>query len=99
MSLHHYPRTPKRAMTLALLLLVSAHCGWSRQFWHITSTTAPGITWVPRADQPHTDHVEMSGRRVSVVLRYGIDAAGRFTLNKSMVWPICAPCPTTPTPA
>ena len=83
----------KRVLNLTLLLLVSCHCGWSRQFWHITSTTAPGITWVPRADQPHTDHVEMSGRRVSVVLRYGIDAAGRFTLNKRMVWPMLRTLP------
>lgn len=47
-----------------------------------------GITWKPAGDIPHNDHIEMSGKRVSVVLRYGVNAEGAFQINKSMVWPL-----------
>ena len=44
------------------------------------------IRWIPQKKEAHQDHIEMSGKTVSVVLRYGVKN-GKFTLNKSMVWP------------
>ena len=35
----------------------------------------------------------MSGKSVSVVLRYGVDREGNFTLNKGMVWPLLRTVP------
>ena len=50
------------------------------------------ISWQPEKKETHQDHIEMSGKSVSVVLRYGVDK-GKFTLNKSMVWPLLRTIP------
>lgn len=53
-----------------------------------------GITWQVRSgDAPHSDHIEMSGLRVSTVVRYGVDANGAFLLNRGMVWPLLRTIP------
>ena len=39
-----------------------------------------GITWTIDQRLPHEDHIEMSGQKVSTVLRYGVDANGSFIL-------------------
>ena len=51
------------------------------------------IIWNIQNDLPHSDHIEMSGKSVSVVLRYGVDREGNFTLNKGMVWPLLRTVP------
>ena len=50
------------------------------------------ISWNPTQTDNHHDHIEMSGKRVSVVLRYGVEN-GKFMLNKSMVWPLLRTIP------
>lgn len=50
------------------------------------------IRWQPEKVESHQDHIEMSGRTVSVVLRYGVEN-GKFILNKSMVWPLLRTIP------
>ena len=50
------------------------------------------ISWQPEKTESHQDHIEMSGKSVSVVLRYGVQN-GAFTLNKSMVWPMLRTIP------
>ncbi len=50
------------------------------------------IEWTPQ-EPPHEDHVEMSGKRVSVVYRYGIGNDGGFRLDKGMVWPLLRTVP------
>lgn len=62
----------------------------SSAYWHINHQG--GITWT-NDGRPHTDHIEMSGKRVSVVLRYGITSAGTFTCNFGMVWPMLRTVP------
>lgn len=52
-----------------------------------------GIVWNVAANDSHNDHIEMSGKSVSIVLRYNIDRNGAFTLNKSMVWPLLRTIP------
>ena len=52
-----------------------------------------GITWTVDQRIPHEDHIEMSGQKVSTVLRYGVDANGAFVLNRSMVWPMLRTIP------
>lgn len=69
------------------LILVSA-----QQRWHLNEEG--GITW--RVDLkmiPHKDHIEMSGLRVSTVVRYGVDEAGEFFFNRGMVWPMLRTVP------
>ena len=58
-------------------------------------TICPDSSLVWKIDErlPHSDHIEMSGQRVSVVLRYGVDAQGAFHLERSMVWPLLRTLP------
>jgi len=51
------------------------------------------ITWHLDERLPHHDHIEMSGRRVSVVLRYGVAADSSFRLERSLVWPMLRTIP------
>ena len=51
------------------------------------------IAWNINGQLPHSDHIEMSGKQISVVLRYGVDADGTFRLSKSMVWPMLRTIP------
>ncbi|MFC5451923.1 hypothetical protein [Paenibacillus aestuarii] len=48
-----------------------------------------GIVWELQTDSrlPHTDHLEMSGKKVSVIVRYGVDAKGELILSRKLVWP------------
>ncbi len=42
---------------------------------------------------PHEDHIEMSGRLVSVIVPYGTDERGRLRLSRHVVWPTLRPIP------
>lgn len=55
--------------------------------WKIEDNGA--IQWNITEDNiPHSDHLEMSGQQLSVVLRYGVDKKGAFQLNRSLVFPM-----------
>lgn len=51
------------------------------------------IEWAITSKTAHEDHIEMSGKQISVVLRYGVNEQGAFTLNKSIVWPLLRTIP------
>ena len=81
------------AWLLALLLCVAVDASAEEQkqdFW--TLNNEGGISWA-YAGSSYEDHIEMSGKRVSVVLRYGIDARGRLRLSRGMVWPLLRTLP------
>ena len=45
------------------------------------------IKWTVNSRLPHTDHIEMSGEKVSVWVLYGIDSAGRSSISRTVVFP------------
>lgn len=47
-----------------------------------------GIVWTPKHGDVHADNIEMSGQMTSVIVSYGIDAAGHFTASRHVVWPM-----------
>jgi len=51
------------------------------------------IEWKINEKLPHLDHIEMSGKKVAFVLRYGVDENGAFQLERSMVWPMLRTIP------
>ncbi|HSF88362.1 MAG TPA: hypothetical protein VLA46_03030, partial [Saprospiraceae bacterium] len=51
------------------------------------------ISWMIKGDIPHKDHIEMSGKQISCVLRYGVAADGSFELTRSLVWPMLRTIP------
>ncbi|KRF06587.1 hypothetical protein ASG89_19240 [Paenibacillus sp. Soil766] len=54
--------------------------------WHLGEGT--GIVWdIHLGDLAHQDHVEMSGKAVSLIVSYGIDAEGSIILKRKVVWP------------
>lgn len=73
-------------VALAAAMCVSASAATPDR-WNIGADGA--IHWTPKAgDAAHMDHVELSGQKISVVLRYGVDASGAFKLNRSLVFPM-----------
>ena len=81
----------KQIYCLLSLLWISCISASAADRWTINS--AGGITWQVNEKIPHEDHIEMSGLKVSTVLRYGVDANGAFMLNRSMVWPMLRTIP------
>lgn len=75
---------------LLFLLAVTIHVKADNR-WSINPDGS--ISWKIKGDIPHYDHIEMSGLEVSTVLRYGVDSAGAFHLNRSMVWPMLRTVP------
>lgn len=51
------------------------------------------IQWIVTDDVPHYDHIEMSGLKVSFVLRYGVNRDGSYSLERSVVWPMLRTIP------
>jgi hypothetical protein len=47
-----------------------------------------GITWNVEQGKAHQDHVEMSGRRVSVIVTYGVDDRGKLFVSRHVVFPM-----------
>ncbi len=48
-----------------------------------------GIVWEVTGTQrlPHDDHVELSGRRLSAIIRYSVDEKRRLVLSREVIWP------------
>jgi hypothetical protein len=45
------------------------------------------ITWTINDRLPHSDHIEMSGEKVSLWVEYGIDTSGICNVNRTVVFP------------
>ena len=45
------------------------------------------IEWKPVDRLPHSDHIEMSGEKVSLWVQYGVDTSGRATIDRTLVFP------------
>lgn len=81
----------KRFLLFVLLLSIAELYTFGADRWQMLPDGS--ICWLPTANLPHEDHVELSGRQVSVVLRYGVRADGSSYVNKSMVWPMLRTIP------
>lgn len=55
-------------------------------YWTVDSLTE-SITYRPSQAGAHSDHLEMAGKRIAAVLRYGVNADGKFSIDKSLIWP------------
>ena len=58
-------------------------------------TLAPdgGILWAVPQGAVHHDHIEMSGRKVSFILNYGVEANGHLSLQRQIVFPLLRTIP------
>lgn len=46
------------------------------------------IHWAVRDKDNHTDHIELSGKQMSVILTYGVDKQGILVSSKLMIFPM-----------
>lgn len=82
----------KKVALFICFVIVCSVCSYAQQRWHLNQNG--GITWkIKSGDKAHSDHIEMSGLKVSTVVRYGVDDDGRFLLNRGMVWPMLRTIP------
>jgi len=60
--------------------------------WKLTEN---GIRWELADDErlPHNDQLEMSGRYVSAMIRYGVDPEGHLLVKRHVVWPMLRTIP------
>ena len=52
--------------------------GWDYIFWSVHSDT----------NLPHSDHVEMSGRQVSAIVKYGASYELELEFSREIIWPM-----------
>lgn len=52
-----------------------------------------GICWSVAEHDSHKDHIEMSGKYISAVIRYGVNEDRSFWLNRELVWPMLRTIP------
>ncbi len=78
---------------LSALLAVPTYAQDEKSRWTINDEG--GITWQPKDDLPHTDHIEMSGKKLSVIVTYTVDKARKLSLSRYVVFPMLRHHPNT----
>jgi hypothetical protein len=85
----------KQSISIFILCIISFIIGplYSQEYqrWHINQDGS--ISWNINKNIPHKDHIEMSGKRISCVLRYGVHADSTFHATRSLVWPMLRTIP------
>jgi hypothetical protein len=59
--------------------------------WKIN--TSGGITWQVVKNDSHKDHIEMSGKFISAVIRYGVNEDQSAYVSRDIVWPMLRTVP------
>src|SRR5690349_11515418 len=74
-----------QSLFAVLIFQLSLLHGFAQDRWQLL----PGgsIEWKPAGRLPHSDHIEMSGEKVSLWVQYGVDTSGKLSLNRTMVFP------------
>lgn len=78
------------ALLSSLILFPAQAQETEKPFW--TLSAEGGITWNSDG-RAHTDHIEMAGRQMAVVLHYGITDRGSFTCERHLVFPMLRTIP------
>ena len=84
-------RKPILFAVVAFCFMTSKTFSQEDNRWKIDSDGA--ISWQINNNIPHDDHIEMSGKKISCVLRYGVAADGSFHATRSLVWPMLRTIP------
>jgi hypothetical protein len=71
---------------LVLMLQQSTPARWTLQ-------PDCGIVWKVQPGEAHQDHIEMSGRKVSVITTYGVDSDSHLILRRQIVFPLLRTLP------
>jgi hypothetical protein len=82
-----------RVFTACILFSLSISTLFSQEYRRWDMNADGTITWHIKNGIPHSDHIEMSGKFISTVLRYGVDSEGSFKATRSLVWPMLRTLP------
>jgi hypothetical protein len=78
--------SPAVSLLLPLLCLAPGVSSAEQDRWKIQPDGS--IAWeIKRGDPGHQDQIEMSGRKVSAIVTYGVRADGSLTLSRQVVFP------------
>lgn len=80
-----------RIFFLPVLLLAAIALPAQELFWGMKKNG--GIEWQVKPGQIHSDHLEMSGKQLSAIVRYGQEASGEVFLNRKLVFPMLRTIP------
>lgn len=80
-----------RIFFLPALLLAAISLNAQKLFWEMKKDGS--IEWTVQPAQTHTDHIEMSGKQVSAIVRYGQDAPGKTFFSRKLVFPMLRTIP------
>ena len=81
-----------KRIILPMLLCATLTTG-ARQYWSLDSKENAIVWNVDSASYGHTDHIEMAGKQIATVLRYGVNLDGSFNIDKSLVFPMLRTVP------
>ncbi len=87
-------KSNKKSGLFYLVLFALFFSGMAQQTnnrWH--TNEQGGITWNIGDHIPHKDHIEMSGKRISAVVSYGVNDDGSFYIKRDLVWPMLRTIP------
>jgi hypothetical protein len=73
-----------RTAAVCALLWVAAP-GFTQARWKVDSDGE--ITWEVTPRDAHQDQIEMSGRKISAIITYGVRENGTLTLTRQVVFP------------
>lgn len=82
----------KRFLLALVFLSVILLNGYSQTTrWQLGAGTS--IQWKIGEQLPHQDHIEMSGKFISTVVRYSVNADQSLTIQRDIVWPMLRTIP------
>lgn len=76
---------------ILILFVLSANLSFSQQYWGIRKDGS--IQWTVKPGQVHSDHIEMSGKQLSAIVRYGTDTSGKMLLGRKLIFPMLRTIP------
>lgn len=76
---------------IAFCLVLNKSFSQEDRRWQIDQDGS--IFWKINNNIPHDDHIEMSGKKISSILRYGVASNGSFHATRSLVWPMLRTIP------
>ncbi|MBC9931674.1 hypothetical protein [Chitinophaga qingshengii] len=74
-----------KGLAAGLLLCTGSVYAQTLDRWQIAPDGS--IVWNVAGHLPHTDHIEMAGKKVALWLQYGVDSSGASTVTRTIVFP------------
>jgi hypothetical protein len=80
-----------KKLILPVALLVATALSAQQKYWNMKPDGS--IKWTVKPNEVHTDHLEMSGKQISAIVRYGIDSSGSILISRKLVFPMLRTIP------